>query len=69
MEIIFYNSKDEVASSVVFYHSEDFDVDGQMLIAGSGNSVYIKDIRIKRKERLPYGHEVDNRSYDCCTIF
>jgi len=69
MEILFYNSKDEIASSVVFYHQPEFDLDGQMLLAGSGNSVYIKDIRIKRRERIAYGQEIDSRSYDCCTIF
>ena len=51
IEVIFYNSKNEVASTVVFYHQPEFDLDGEMLIAGSGNSVYIKDIRIKRKEK------------------
>mmetsp|Transcript_23957 Transcript_23957/g.26602 ORF Transcript_23957/g.26602 Transcript_23957/m.26602 type:complete len:127 (+) Transcript_23957:443-823(+) len=64
MEVIFYNSRDEVASSVVFYHQDEFDTDGQMLLAGSGNSVYIKDIRIKRRERISYGQEIDSRSYD-----
>ncbi|CAI2377848.1 unnamed protein product [Moneuplotes crassus] len=69
MEIIFYNNKDEVASSLVFYHTNEFNTEGQMLIAGSGNSVYIKDIRIKRREKIQMGHDVDNRSYDCCNIF
>mmetsp|Transcript_39486 Transcript_39486/g.39043 ORF Transcript_39486/g.39043 Transcript_39486/m.39043 type:complete len:84 (+) Transcript_39486:573-824(+) len=64
MEIIFYNNKDEVASSLVFYHTNEFNTEGQMLIAGSGNSVYIKDIRIKRREKIQMGHDVDNRSYD-----
>lgn len=64
MEIIFYNAKDEVASTMMFYHQPEFDIDGQMLIAGSGNSVYIKDIRIKRREKPSFGHEVDHRSYD-----
>jgi hypothetical protein len=64
MEIIFYNAKDEVASTVNFDHQPEFDLDGQMLIAGSGNSVYIKDIRIKRREKMQYGVEVDHRSYD-----
>lgn len=69
IEIIFFNSRDEVASSIMFYHSDSFDLGGQMLIAGSGNSVYIKDIRIKRKEKLLYNQEVDSRQYDCCNIF
>ena len=68
IEVIFYNSKDEVASTMVFYHKPEFDLDGEMLIAGSGNSVYIRDIRIKRKERIQT-HDIDPRSYDCCNIF
>lgn len=64
IEVVFYNAKDEVASTVVFPNRPEFDFDGEMLLAGSGNSVYIKDIRVKRKERVVYGHEVDTRSYD-----
>lgn len=64
IEVVFYNAKDEIASTMVFFHQSEFDLDGEMLIAGSGNSVYIKDIRIKRRERIQYGHEIDNRSYD-----
>lgn len=64
IEVVFYNAKDEVASTVYFPHQPEFDLDGEMLIAGSGNSVYIKDIRIKRREKIQIGHEIDTRSYD-----
>jgi len=47
----------------------DFDTCGEMLLAGSGNSVYIRDIRVRKKEKIQIGHEIDSRSYECCTIF
>jgi hypothetical protein len=69
MQVIFYNSSDEVASTVHFDQISGFDKWGEMLFAGSGNSVYIKDIRIKRREKIQYGHDVDPRSMDCWNIF
>lgn len=63
IEIEFLNVKDEPTGKVVFYHQSEFNTDGEILLAGSGNSVYIKDIRIKRKEKIQM-HDVDVRSYD-----
>lgn len=89
MEIIFYDSKDRVKTTMVWTPPKEriiktkmrtaskssttnipeFDTGGEMLIAGSGNSVYIRDIRVKKKEKIQIGHDIDTRSYEWCTIF
>ena len=68
VEIDFYDSNDEIKTSMTFNHQPHLNLDGEMLLAGSGNSVYIKDIKIKRKNKIQM-HDVDVRSYDCCSIF
>lgn len=65
IEIIFLDSNDRTKSKMVFAHQRGFNTEGEMLLAGSGNSVYIKDIRIDKRERIQM-HDIDVRSYDCC---
>lgn len=57
-------TKMRTASKVSTTEVPDFDNGGEMLIAGSGNSVYIRDIRVKKKEKIQIGHDIDTRSYE-----
>jgi hypothetical protein len=52
------------ASKSSISERSDFDTGGEVLIAGSGNSVYIRDIRVKKREKLRIEHDIDSRSYE-----
>ena len=65
----FIKTKIKISPKKSITTSHDFDTGGEMLIAGSGNSVYIRDIRVKKKEKFRLEHDIDSRSYEWWTIF